>query len=438
MLQPIRLATPLRNLSLRASLTIALGVLSLLIVGVGGISFWGILRLEALSNEAVNEDGEIGRLASDVAIHTLLLRRYEKDFFLNVGRSPKQEESLALWTQENAKLRESIDVFEQFVTTTEDKGQALHWREMLSRYNEGFFLIRDQVLTSRLTTPQAAEIAFEINHANISLLTDFAVGVAAQKGAAAQATGKYLQAQGRLLIDFVVADALVAIVLAIAWTFLFPLWILRPMEVLREATARIAHGDMSVRVIAEYKNDFTILAQTFNEMADTIQQRTGELQTQYQSAEADRRAAEAAKAEAQERLALIERQRALIREMSVPLLPLSNQTLVMPLVGELDQQRITTAQERALAEIARSRTRYLILDITGVSVVDTQVAQGLIQLVRATRLLGAEVILVGIRAEVAQTVVHLGIALEEVTTCSTLEEGVAYTRVENMSGKRRT
>jgi rsbT co-antagonist protein RsbR len=69
----------------------------------------------------------------------------------------------------------------------------------------------------------------------------------------------------------------------------------------------------------------------------------------------------------------------------------------------------------------------LILDITGVSVVDTQVAQGFIQIVHAARLLGAEVVLVGIRPEIAQTMVGLGIQLPHMITYSSLQRGIAYT-----------
>jgi rsbT co-antagonist protein RsbR len=83
-------------------------------------------------------------------------------------------------------------------------------------------------------------------------------------------------------------------------------------------------------------------------------------------------------------------------------------------------------QEQALRAIERSAARYLILDITGVPVVDTQVAQGLMQVVQAARLLGTEVVLVGIRPEVAQTVVGLGLQMTNIATQSTLQSGIAH------------
>jgi rsbT co-antagonist protein RsbR len=107
----------------------------------------------------------------------------------------------------------------------------------------------------------------------------------------------------------------------------------------------------------------------------------------------------------------IAQQRAVIRDLSVPVLPVSATTLVMPLVGALDSARLQLVQEQALRSIERTSAQQLVLDITGVPLVDSQVAQGLLAVVQAARLLGAEAVLVGVRPEVAQTMVGLGLSL---------------------------
>jgi anti-anti-sigma regulatory factor len=117
----------------------------------------------------------------------------------------------------------------------------------------------------------------------------------------------------------------------------------------------------------------------------------------------------------------VEQQQEIIRELSVPILPVASGTLVMPLVGALDSNRLRIVQERALQAIESSAAHYLLLDITGVPVVDTQVANGLIGVVQATRLMGAETILVGIRPEVTQTIVALGLDLRMIRTRSDLK-----------------
>jgi rsbT co-antagonist protein RsbR len=88
--------------------------------------------------------------------------------------------------------------------------------------------------------------------------------------------------------------------------------------------------------------------------------------------------------------------------------------------------RIQIVLERLLQALEQSAARHIILDITGVPLVDSQVAQGLIRATQAARLLGVEVVLVGIRPEVAQTIIGLGIHLEKMITHSTLQDGIAY------------
>lgn len=129
-------------------------------------------------------------------------------------------------------------------------------------------------------------------------------------------------------------------------------------------------------------------------------------------------------------LAENERQRELIRGLSMPVLPVGRATLVMPLVGELDDDRIRLAQSTALQAIDQAGARHLVLDITGMPFVDTTVAAGLIKLVQAARLLGAEVTLVGVRPEVAQTMVALGVDLADVATAADLASALRREQVE--------
>jgi rsbT co-antagonist protein RsbR len=105
-------------------------------------------------------------------------------------------------------------------------------------------------------------------------------------------------------------------------------------------------------------------------------------------------------------------------------IPISATTLVMPLVGALDSTRLRQLQEQSLHALERTSAHTLVIDITGVPVVDTQVAQGLLMTVRAARLLGAHVVLVGIRPEVAQAIVGLGLDLSDVSTFSNLQSAL--------------
>lgn len=119
-------------------------------------------------------------------------------------------------------------------------------------------------------------------------------------------------------------------------------------------------------------------------------------------------------------------QAATLTELSTPLIPISAKIVAMPLIGSIDAARAQRIIDTLLQGISETRASTAILDITGVAVVDSGVADALLQAARAVRLLGAEVILTGIRPDVAQTLVNLGTNLEGIVTRATLQSGIAF------------
>jgi anti-anti-sigma factor len=119
-------------------------------------------------------------------------------------------------------------------------------------------------------------------------------------------------------------------------------------------------------------------------------------------------------------------QRRLIQELSTPVIPISESVLIVPLIGAIDSQRAQQVLDAMLRAIEQHRAQALIIDITGIAVVDTGVAHYLMQAARAVQLLGAQVVLVGISPEVAQTLVGLGAGLGDIVTRATLRDGFAY------------
>ena len=122
---------------------------------------------------------------------------------------------------------------------------------------------------------------------------------------------------------------------------------------------------------------------------------------------------------------LIEAQRHALRELSTPLIPISERVVIMPLIGAIDSNRAQQVMETLLEGVARHGAELAILDITGVQVVDTQVAQAFIHAAQAVRLLGAQVMLTGIQPQIAQTLVHLGVDLSGIITRGSLQAGIA-------------
>lgn len=115
-----------------------------------------------------------------------------------------------------------------------------------------------------------------------------------------------------------------------------------------------------------------------------------------------------------------------VREMSAPVVPVLRGVLVAPLVGALDADRARELTQNVLGAVTEQNARYVIFDITGVPVVDTQVAQVLLQTTAAVKLLGARAMLVGIRPEVAQTIISLGLDMGALTTYPDLQEAIAW------------
>ncbi|MFV9503826.1 MAG: STAS domain-containing protein [Oscillochloridaceae bacterium umkhey_bin13] len=176
----------------------------------------------------------------------------------------------------------------------------------------------------------------------------------------------------------------------------------------------VAFGDSlrnALRLALQREHELEVLR---NNLEQTVATRTADLQAAL--AEVETRVAEEARLRA-----MAEAQQVVLREMSIPVLPVSNGTLVVPLVGALDSKRLRDLQTETLTTIERLQARQLIVDITGVPVVDSQVAAGLIAVMRAARLLGVKAVLVGIRPEVAQALVGLGIDLHDLPTYSSLQ-----------------
>jgi len=146
----------------------------------------------------------------------------------------------------------------------------------------------------------------------------------------------------------------------------------------------------------------------------------------------------------QSREEIIARQQQELLELSTPVVRLWDRILALPLVGTLDSARTQVVMESLLERIVETGSEVAIIDITGVPTVDTLVAQHLLKTVAATRLMGADCIISGIRPQIAQTIVHLGVDLGDVTTKSSLagaldlalrKLGLTVTKASNLKAK---
>jgi rsbT co-antagonist protein RsbR len=126
----------------------------------------------------------------------------------------------------------------------------------------------------------------------------------------------------------------------------------------------------------------------------------------------------------QERERVIRQQQEAIRELSTPVLPVRERLLILPIIGVIDPQRARQLTEQLLHGIRANRAKVVVMDITGVPVMDANVANHLVQTVEAARLLGATVIVTGLSPEIAQTLVTIGVDLAKMTTVGDLQGGI--------------
>ena len=129
-------------------------------------------------------------------------------------------------------------------------------------------------------------------------------------------------------------------------------------------------------------------------------------------------------AQIEEKMLIIETQASLLDQLAVPVIQIWKDILLLPLSGVIDSRRAAHVMESLLESIAQAGAQIVIVDITGVPMVDTSVAGNLVRAVQAAELLGCQSILVGISPEIAQTLVGLGVDFSHITTRATLQDGL--------------
>jgi len=116
----------------------------------------------------------------------------------------------------------------------------------------------------------------------------------------------------------------------------------------------------------------------------------------------------------------------LVRQLQTPILEIWDDVLALPVIGMVDSRRSAEMMETLLVEIVNNRCKYVILDITGVEIVDTRTADHFVKVMKSAELLGTQCIMTGIRPAVAQTLVELGVDLSSIRTLRNLQEGLRY------------
>jgi anti-anti-sigma regulatory factor/HAMP domain-containing protein len=231
------------------------------------------------------------------------------------------------------------------------------------------------------------------------------------------------------------------VVLAVVLSLALKTLVTGPVQKLALTARRLRAGDRALRSGIRREDEIGVLATAFDEMADEIAQvleglegqvasRTRELEAQRSELE---RALEELQTSTEARLALADT----VKQLSTPVIKVYDRVIVMPLIGTIDGERAALIESSLLAGIVAHRASVVLLDLTGVAVVDAAIASYLLCTTRAAQLLGVSVALVGISARVAKSMVDLDVDLSRVATHADLQSGLLHAlRTLGLGGAR--
>lgn len=421
-------------MSVRAKL-LGLSLLNLILLLVGG--FFAIAqlghmnsatrRLSSNSVPAVATIGEINRILIQYRLLQMthvatadvtLMGRFEAQMRVLEQRMNQQ---LAKYNElvSNAKDQEVID-----------EVQYKLWPSFVQRTNDVLVEVsrsddnkRSLALYGELE-PSYSQLSKKIN----SLVTSTGSQATAMSE---EATNTYLTSQ-----RIIVGGTITALLVSLGLAFQLTRKIANNLKRLTHTTTAVAAGNLEQTVNITSKDELGMLARAFNHMLSTLRTSQAEVAEQHRVVVARTQELEATLANLREANVVQEQLSATIRDLSSPVLPVLPGVLVMPLVGSIDSGRVTTLTQTLLTAIEQQRAHLVILDVTGVPMVDTQVAQILLQTAAAVKLLGAETILVGLRPELAQTIVGLGVDLNALLIRSDLFSAVDYALRHHAQSKK--
>ena len=177
-----------------------------------------------------------------------------------------------------------------------------------------------------------------------------------------------------------------------------------------EAIADASIGDFSSQIEIKEKDKFTDVEMGINLM--------------IQSLKAEQEKTEQAFEELQHKVDTIQKQQLAIQELSTPVIEIWDKVITLPVIGIVDSKRSEEMMESILDKVVKTQSKCVIIDITGVDVVDTKTADHFIKMVKAVRLLGAECIITGINPDIAQTLTSIGVDMTQIKTMRSLQNGL--------------
>jgi anti-anti-sigma regulatory factor/HAMP domain-containing protein len=306
-------------------------------------------------------------------------------------------------------IDENMQAYARGGRTSEEQAALQEWQTVYIKYVEArprWF----QLINEGKTEEAAAWRAQATTPFGKDTVAAFERLIALQRTTATAKSAK-VGAIARTTIGLLVGVLGIALVLGLGLAIGITRSIARSVGALTQVAHAVTSGNLDARAAVTSRDELGMLATAFNQMTANLQQRIAAEQT-----------AQAERLRLQQEIIRV--QETNLRELSTPLIPLSPTVLLLPLIGSIDSQRAVQMLETMLAGVAQHRAHRVLLDLSGVRVIDAHVAQAVVRAAQAVRLLGAEVALVGIRAEVAQAIITMDVKVDSLLIYATLETAI--------------
>jgi anti-anti-sigma regulatory factor/methyl-accepting chemotaxis protein len=344
--------------------------------------------------------------------HTLILQiRGNEQSYLNT-RQQAHIDTIRLLTRRFISLAESSPID---TTTGSAPVPATEVVAQIETYRRVFTQLVDLDTQVVLNTTTSRDLTNDISaHTDrIVVLTESSLSSAAAR----------LDTINRQSIIGLILAATLAIGLGIVAALRLARQIINPLTQLSQTARMIGAGNFDQMVTITADDEFLIVGEALNAMTGQIRALVGTLEDRVHERTAE---LEDALVDLRSALAVRDQLHATIRHLSSPVVPILKDVLVMPLVGTIDADRSQQLIESLLAGITHHRPRIVIVDVTGVPLIDEVTAHILVDASLMVRLLGVQLLLVGLRPEHAQTIVSLGVDLTTVATRADLQSGIRY------------
>ncbi|WP_224983271.1 methyl-accepting chemotaxis protein [Geomonas agri] len=238
----------LKNMKIGTRLLLSFGLVVLLLVGVAGTGYWGVKDGENTMVNVLDGEAKIAENAARARANVLGMRRYEKDMFLNIADVKKVEEYYAKWNEEATKTAERVADLEKVVRNKEDVEQVKVIKDNFLAYKAGFAKVAGSILDGKLKNPAEANAAVGAFKDETHKMENTAIVMAQESNKVMEQEKGVVQKATQRVVTLLVTISIVAVLLAVALSFLVTASIKKPLQVGVDTANRLADGDLTFEI----------------------------------------------------------------------------------------------------------------------------------------------------------------------------------------------